>query len=822
MKKIVFFILISFKCFSQTEIYDYEWLAMCDAGETNFYRLVLHNPSYGWDSVILTRQYTATPAGFTNYSPSGPVTMGQCVTGGGGGCCETASNVGTDGYGVYEGQTGLNFKFRNIAPGSGKIIVTLDTSQKDIDIDVNIDSLVGISIDQIDSLRYYLGRAQDNILWRYENINVGTAGQWDTVNVDDDYLTLSGSGGKINISHKESIGSLNGLDTMHQNMVTTENGSNFTIASSGNTHEFNLPVADVSTTGKLSAADWYSFFLKVDTSRKILTTSPITGGGNLSIDRTHSLANGTYGDINATSNWQNLKVMGVAGRPLDSTGIANDKIWKYNSSLGEWQIRDDSIATLGTIYYQNVTEQGVGFASRPTLNFIRDNDQIIHPDVDDDSGNNKTDVKFYIFNRSIGNNKLDTMAVDDRVLDTTGVDSGNYINTDLTVTSTGRISQAANGSNHTIRQADTLMPRRQYIRITGPVTVYDTAATSTTHIAISSQAQPTIITPSNITVDQDNYSPTGWDAARIVRIQCDTGMRAITSFAATTNSGELIKTLYNIGNNPIIIPPEHPDGTASNRITSETDNIIFPKSSIDIMYDTITDRWLILNVNNRVYYNRNFFQEYTPASITAADWGFWGFTTSNGAVSIIPSGGAIRAPGGIAVNNTSQGGRAYVYCPKNLDDAATFGDGYISLRGTVYIGQDTSNPTDRYFLSFSLTDNAGANTQFLINNSISIIYCDSINSGNWSAACLNNSGNQTTIDLGVDFTAATITDLEVIVDKMRSEARFFINGVYRGRITTNLPSTVGSGARVGFLKTVGSASRYWTVNNLKYNYIYTR
>jgi len=48
----------------------------------------------------------------------------------------TASNVGTSGFGVYKQKTGVNFEFRNISPLSAKIDITLD-SNNNIQIDAD-------------------------------------------------------------------------------------------------------------------------------------------------------------------------------------------------------------------------------------------------------------------------------------------------------------------------------------------------------------------------------------------------------------------------------------------------------------------------------------------------------------------------------------------------------------------------------------------------------------------------------------------------------------------------------------------------------------
>lgn len=56
------------------------------------------------------------------------------LPGAGGGETNTASNQGTDGVGVFDTKAGVDLQFRNIAPASGKVSVTLNG--KDIDIDI--------------------------------------------------------------------------------------------------------------------------------------------------------------------------------------------------------------------------------------------------------------------------------------------------------------------------------------------------------------------------------------------------------------------------------------------------------------------------------------------------------------------------------------------------------------------------------------------------------------------------------------------------------------------------------------------------------------
>jgi hypothetical protein len=65
--------------------------------------------------------------------------INETVSGGGGGSGEanTATNVGTAGVGIYKQKTGVNLEFKKVNAGSNKISITDDTTNSEVDIDVN-------------------------------------------------------------------------------------------------------------------------------------------------------------------------------------------------------------------------------------------------------------------------------------------------------------------------------------------------------------------------------------------------------------------------------------------------------------------------------------------------------------------------------------------------------------------------------------------------------------------------------------------------------------------------------------------------------------
>lgn len=86
----------------------------------------------------------------------------------------TASNVGSAGFGVYKQKTGANLEFRNVASGSSKIDVTLNTNDITIDADavqiaseVNLEQLANVvDVPDLDGFLKYNGTS-----WVTEVIN---------------------------------------------------------------------------------------------------------------------------------------------------------------------------------------------------------------------------------------------------------------------------------------------------------------------------------------------------------------------------------------------------------------------------------------------------------------------------------------------------------------------------------------------------------------------------------------------------------------------------------------------------------------------------
>ena len=115
-----------------------------------------------------------------------------------------------------------------------------------------------------------------------------------TFTSSDNSITITGNSATDTIDLKvaavggvSSVNSLTGALTINSGT----SGTDFAVNSSGSTITLNLPIASATNTGKLSSTDWSTFNNKVSTSRTISTSSPLTGGGDLSTDRTISFSN---------------------------------------------------------------------------------------------------------------------------------------------------------------------------------------------------------------------------------------------------------------------------------------------------------------------------------------------------------------------------------------------------------------------------------------------------------------------------------------------------------------------------------------------------
>jgi len=329
--------------------------------------------------------------------------------------------------------------------------------------------------------------------------------------------------------------------------------------------------------------------------------------------------------------------------------------------------------------------------------------------------------------------------------------------------------------------------------------------------ATAGGGSPVVISPAQITADQDNYNPTDWDTATVVRLNFDANGHAITSFDAETTGEE--KTLVNITGFYAYIPSEHPDGTAANRVAGEQDHILEPYGSIRMAFDGTTSRW-------RVTYNsfhaamlgltgKGLYYYQMPGSTNQSDQSFLGLAvTGTGASNQNDvSTTALPAAWGLTTGTTATG-VSTLYLIKNNVTFSAFGSGHLAAWAWVYI-PTLSTSAQRFMTQLSITASPSGTT-LNVNNSIGIRHDDNTNSGKWLVFSRDSGGSETTADSGITVAANTPYMLRIWLDKGRTEARFSITdgtNSYVGRIAANLPSAAVCGARFGAFKSVGTTSR---------------
>lgn len=98
------------------------------------------------------------------------------------------------------------------------------------------------------------------------------------------------------------------------------------------------------------------------------------------------------------------------------------------------------------------------------------------------------------------------------------------------------------------------------------------------------------LTPSQLTGDVNDYSPTNWLQSGILRLSSDAS-RNITGLEPAVG-GEVI-LVVNIGSNPIVLKDESASSTAAYRFALNGDVTIGADESVLLWYDEVSSRWRV-------------------------------------------------------------------------------------------------------------------------------------------------------------------------------------------------------------------------------------
>ena len=406
----------------------------------------------------------------------------------------------------------------------------------------------------------------------------------------------------------------------------------------------------------------------------------------------------------------------------------------------------------GSSNYQTWKEDGAAATVQPNANFVTSS--TIEPTLTNDAGNSETEVSLEIVAASVNSTHLNQMgATESQVLTWNGANwAAAYVTDD--------------------------------------------------------------IYPADITVDVNDYEPTGWATSTEVFVS-STAIWTITGFEALVGQA---RTIINDGDLPFVIACHHTGSTVTNRVFGREDLIVLPGDAVTLTYNNNIGRWYVKSntfypqklgtVWNGIYY----YQQ--PGSTNQSDHSFLGL-----AVSGTGTGNANEVPAAEQANHwdvstgSTAAGVATVYLPKNANNFARTGDGHIEVQANVFV-PTLSTSAQRYTLQVGMIPNANTTT-LAVNNSVFVRYKDDVNDGEFELVTRNNAGTETAVDCNVAVAANTPYQITVVLNEARTEARAYINGALAAINTSTMPNAdVSVGARVGIFKSVGTTARFAKIGSI--------
>lgn len=100
-----------------------------------------------------------------------------------------------------------------------------------------------------------------------------------------------------------------------------------------------------------------------------------------------------------------------------------------------------------------------------------------------------------------------------------------------------------------------------------------------------------ILSPSQITSNQNDYSPTGLSTATILRLSTDAS-RDLTGLAGG-GLGRIV-VVHNVGTNNLVLKDESASSTAANRFALSADVTLSGDQSVMMQYDATSSRWRVI------------------------------------------------------------------------------------------------------------------------------------------------------------------------------------------------------------------------------------
>lgn len=128
-----------------------------------------------------------------------------------------------------------------------------------------------------------------------------------------------------------------------------------------------------------------------------------------------------------------------------------------------------------------------------------------------------------------------------------------------------------------------------------------------------------VLSPSQLTGDQNDWNPTNLATASIIRVDSD---RLVTITGLSGGASGRLLWLSNVGNFPVVLAIENAGSSASNRFTGTAGPMLWPNSSLQLWYDGTSSRWRVLPA--KITYDDEVYEvvdEFTGAGSAAGEAG---------------------------------------------------------------------------------------------------------------------------------------------------------------------------------------------------------
>lgn len=361
----------------------------------------------------------------------------------------------------------------------------------------------------------------------------------------------------------------------------------------------------------------------------------------------------------------------------------------------------------------------------------------------------------------------------------------------LHVTGTARIT----GSDGT---ATALMGRDADGDVSAMAVSADLAITAGTLGLVDS----TVITPSQITSNQNNYNPAGLSTAGTMLIYADNGFRQITGITAPSTAKKL--TVANIGSYSILFPRENTGSSAANRIRMSRDFVLLPGKTAVFLYDTSATKWRILSVGDSYLDLAHLWfdtQITAPTTSLGAD-PHWQYSSDGSDWIIAPTAGRWSGHD-LDTGATATGIGTLRTNSAIFESSTTAGQGVWGyFKAHIKTPSAVSDGTNTYLVKVGFVDAVSGGAV----NGIYFSY-DVGTSASWYAIT-RASATTTSTNTGTAFGADTVHLLELVY-RPNGTAEFWLNGTTVATHSTNVPLT-DLYAQIIIQKTVGTTERRLT------------